>query len=309
MALTVLTAVAAGVLAGSLNPWRTELLRLPQLVRETFDAPDAGTSPQWVIRPGPHASKTPSQGTPAAPEVIPLPPAREAPAAPAAATASGGLSGLAKVVDGDTIVVRGIPVRFAGIDAPETDQTCLDAAGRAYACGVAARQHLTDLVGSSPVDCTISGGDAYGRALAACRAGDVDLQRRMVADGYALAFVQYSKAFVGEESQARQAGAGLWAGSFIAPWDWRHRNEKTTILGARSVPLSGRAQLLAPVSSLGAPDPSCTIKGNVTKAGERIYHLPGQRFYAATHMDKGQGERWFCSEDEARAAGWRKAQR
>jgi endonuclease YncB( thermonuclease family) len=301
MAMTILTAVLAGVLAGSLNPWRTELLQVPQLLRERLSPAVEPAAPR-VTTPEQPVAKAP----PAPQEVRPAP-TRETPAPPPAAT--GALSGPAKVVDGDTIVVKGIPVRFAGIDAPETDQTCLDAAGRAFACGVAARQHLAELVGSSPVDCAISGGDAYGRALAACRAGDVDLQRRMVADGYALAFVHFSKAFVGEEAQARQAGAGLWAGAFVAPWDWRHRNEKTVILGARSVPVSARAQLLAPVSGAGAPDPACLIKGNVARTGERIYHLPGQRHYADTRMDKGLGERWFCSEDEARAAGWRKAQR
>ncbi|MFO1147848.1 MAG: thermonuclease family protein [Alsobacter sp.] len=303
MALTVLTAVAAGVLAGSLNPWRSELLRLPQLVRDRVALQESATPLPRVVKAG-HPVTQPSPP----PAAEPTPPAREAQAA-TAPTPPGGLSGPAKVVDGDTLVVKGIPVRLAGIDAPETDQTCLDAAGRAFACGVAARQHLSELVGSSPVDCAVSGGDAYGRALATCRAGDRDLQRRMVADGYALAFVQYSRAFVGDEAQARQAGAGLWSGAFVAPWDWRHRNEKTVILGARSIPVAAQARLLAPVSATGAPDAACLIKGNVTKAGERIYHLPGQHYYAATRMNKGLGERWFCSEDEARAAGWRKAQR
>ncbi|MGE0420629.1 MAG: succinoglycan biosynthesis protein exoi [Reyranellaceae bacterium] len=55
------------------------------------------------------------------------------------------------------------------------------------------------------------------------------------------------------------------------------------------------------------PSPDCLIKGNVSDRGERIYHLPGCRFYNATKIDPARGERWFCSEAEAVAAGWRRS--
>lgn len=51
--------------------------------------------------------------------------------------------------------------------------------------------------------------------------------------------------------------------------------------------------------------PACAIKGNVSSKGERIYHVPGSRSYAATKIDQRKGERWFCTEAEAQAAGWR----
>ena len=57
----------------------------------------------------------------------------------------------------------------------------------------------------------------------------------------------------------------------------------------------------------GYASPDCTIKGNISMSGERIYHVPGQRYYAATRINPAYGERWFCSEEEARAAGWRKS--
>jgi len=47
------------------------------------------------------------------------------------------------------------------------------------------------------------------------------------------------------------------------------------------------------------------IKGNIGSKGDRIYHVPGGRWYDKTRIDTGKGERWFCSEAEARAAGWR----
>jgi hypothetical protein len=50
----------------------------------------------------------------------------------------------------------------------------------------------------------------------------------------------------------------------------------------------------------------CRIKGNISENG-RIYHVPGQRYYTATRINRLRGERWFCSEAEARSAGWRRS--
>jgi hypothetical protein len=55
---------------------------------------------------------------------------------------------------------------------------------------------------------------------------------------------------------------------------------------------------------------NCVIKGNISiNSGEHIYHVPGQRDYASTRISPEYGERWFCSEEEARQAGWRRAGR
>jgi hypothetical protein len=51
----------------------------------------------------------------------------------------------------------------------------------------------------------------------------------------------------------------------------------------------------------------CNIKGNISTRGERIYHVPGQKYYNETRISASHGERWFCSEEEARAAGWRRS--
>lgn len=63
--------------------------------------------------------------------------------------------------------------------------------------------------------------------------------------------------------------------------------------------------LLAPSTPALDQQTSCDIKGNISKSGEYIYHLPGDKYYAQTRIDESRGERWFCSESEARAAGWR----
>ncbi len=115
--------------------------------------------------------------------------------------------------------------------------------------------------------------------------------------------------YVAAEEDARVHQRGLWQGAFIAPWDWRHRNRHTVILGAFSVPVNAQAMLLAPSGMEGAPSPECTIKGNVNSKGERIYHMPDQQFYAKIDMKKGGGRRWFCTPEEAEAAGWRRALR
>jgi hypothetical protein len=57
----------------------------------------------------------------------------------------------------------------------------------------------------------------------------------------------------------------------------------------------------------GFSSAACHIKGNISVTGERIYHVPGQRYYSATRISSWRGERWFCSEAEARQAGWRRA--
>jgi len=126
--------------------------------------------------------------------------------------------------------------------------------------------------------------------------------------GFALAYVQYSREYVSDEAVAREQRKGMWAGAFIAPWDWRHRNKQTVILGALSVPIAAQSKLLAPASSAAAPSPECIIKGNVNRHGERIYHMPGQGAYAKINMEDPR-KRWFCSEDDARSAGWRPAKR
>jgi hypothetical protein len=66
--------------------------------------------------------------------------------------------------------------------------------------------------------------------------------------------------------------------------------------------------LLQPASAAEAPSAECTTKGNVNRKGERIYHLPGGLDYAKINMT-APGKRWFCTEKDAEAAGWRPAKR
>lgn len=215
------------------------------------------------------------------------------------------LSGRANVVDGDTLVIGETHVRLSAIDAPETDQTCLDAKGSPYACGIVARDRLRTKINNSSVICIGEGEDQYGRSIATCRIGNEDLNKWLVAEGLALAYVQYSDRYVADENGARTMRKGLWAGAFVAPWDWRHRAPNTPLLGTFAA--HADRTTMGSIKPASPPVAECNIKGNVNRSGERIYFLPSNSAYGNVKMDKGLGERRFCSEQEAIAAGWRKA--
>lgn len=51
------------------------------------------------------------------------------------------------------------------------------------------------------------------------------------------------------------------------------------------------------------------IKGNISQSGEKIYHMPGQQYYKVTEISTSEGEKMFCTEDEAKSAGWRRSKR
>ncbi|WP_316232852.1 thermonuclease family protein [Bradyrhizobium sp. SZCCHNPS2010] len=131
-----------------------------------------------------------------------------------------GFSGIARVIDGDTIAIHGARVRLNGIDAPETKQTCV-ANDREYQCGLAATEALIQLIGSNTVDCEQTGTDRNGRAVARCMVNSTDVGAWMVEHGWAVAYRRYSLAYVDQESRARELKLGMWAGSFTAPEEWR----------------------------------------------------------------------------------------
>lgn len=213
------------------------------------------------------------------------------------------ISGVPRIVDGDTVQIGKAKIRFAGIDAPETDQICLDAKENKWACGVTARDELVKYSAEREWECDLTGTDKYGRSLAKCFIEGEDVSAWMVRSGWALSFVRYSHDYDRDEDAARRAQVGLWSGAFIAPWDWRHRNEQTVILGALSVPVNAQKILLGAVSSEGAPNPDCVIKANLGH-GECIYHRPGDRWYGKMNMN-APDKRWFCSTVDAEAAGCR----
>jgi endonuclease YncB( thermonuclease family) len=185
------------------------------------------------------------------------------------------------VSDGDTFTLltaerTEVKIRLAEIDAPER--------GQPY--GNRSREALSELVFDKTVRVDVQTTDRYGRTVGRPYVGEVDVCAKMLRAGAAWVYREYLRdpSLLDEEQAAREADRGIWGLSEsqrTPPWEWRR---------------SGNQQ--------GAKD-GCNIKGNIGKDGDRIYHVPGAPSYGPTRIDESRGERWFCSEADARAAGWR----
>jgi len=148
-------------------------------------------------------------------------------------------------------------------------------------CGAESTKKLRNIIRSKEVVCESSSTDRYGRHLSVCKVGSRELNAEMVATGYALAYVKYGRQYVRYEKSAKAKREGLWAGTFVKPWEYRARKR----------------------SSDPAPN-GCSIKGNINSKGARLYHLPTDPSYSNTVVTLQKGERWFCTEAQATKAGW-----
>lgn len=147
--------------------------------------------------------------------------ALRAPVAAADDDVQGPIEGVATITDGDGLEIGGERIRLYGIDAPEVGQYCSRKDGTRWHCGQYSTVALDRLVTGKKVRCEVRTLDSYARWVAVCKAGDVDLGRYQVNEGWAVAYRRYSKDYVGDEDAARKADRGIWAGKFEMPWDWR----------------------------------------------------------------------------------------
>lgn len=227
------------------------------------------------------------------------------------------------VSDGDTITVavegRYEKVRFLGIDAPEVAGGCYAAEATAKVKALVAGQSVRLLRDPTQAD-----RDRYGRLVRSVYLTDgTDVGEVLVRGGFAIEYT-YAAAYGSQakfraaQEAAKAESAGLWGACPLVA------GGAAGVAGGGSVGVGGGAgdgaSAAAPlVGALGmpaspaAPAPEgtqgCQIKGNISAKGERIFHVPGQRDYDKTMITEGAGERWFCSEQEALDAGWRKALR
>ena len=232
----------------------------------------------------------PTDGTPS-----PVAPALTA-TAPTAGAGSPTPSGLqqalvVRVVDGDTIDVliggEELRLRYIGIDTPET----VDPRRPVGCFGKEASARNRELVAGKTVglEKDVSETDRFGRLLRYVWLGGRMVNARLVEEGYASAStfppdVRHAELFAALQSEAREQGRGLW--------------------GACATP-----ETPPPTTAASACDQP-RIKGNISlTTGEKIYHVPGGYYYDNTVIDEAKGERWFCTEAEAVAAGWRKSKR
>jgi len=197
------------------------------------------------------------------------------------------LQGRAEALGGDLVRIAGTTVRLAGIEAPERQQTC-GVGTRRTRCGAAAKAALGRLVNGRSVSCTLSGTDSGGRVLATCTRGSTDINAELVRHGHVFAASGLFASYSSQEREARAAKAGIWAG------------------GEAERPSEFRAKVWEEAKRR-APE-GCPIKGLVT-GRERVYVLPWAPDYERGRIQKARGERWFCSEQEAVAAGFKPAAR
>jgi endonuclease YncB( thermonuclease family) len=217
------------------------------------------------------------------------------------------------VRNGDTIQVGDIAFRLDGVDAPELDQACIDDHADPWTCGIEARDQLTRLVDGRAVHCDDLGPDKTFRkrhaGLCTVEGDSLSLNQQLVGQGLALSVEGLGKAqFTEDAKAAREAKRGLWKGCFVAPQDFRGDKKDSALLGAAC-----RSDREAEVRAVLFPDDpampgGCNIKGKLAARARftgnvGIYHLQGCLSYAGTTRP----DRWFCSEDDAQAAGFRRA--
>jgi endonuclease YncB( thermonuclease family) len=217
------------------------------------------------------------------------------------------------VRDGDTLQIADTTYRLDGIDAPEFDQMCIDEHADPWACGVEARDQLAKLIGGRGVQCKDLGPDrAFSKwHVGVCNVnGETDsLNQLLVRQGYALDVEPSANGrFKDDESTAKNKSLGLWRGCFVAPQAFRHREKTVPLLGAACRNDKDRELRAALFPDEPAMPPGCAIKAKFAvrarltgKVG--IYHMQGCRSYAPLTKP----DRWFCSEEDAQAAGFRRA--
>jgi endonuclease YncB( thermonuclease family) len=231
----------------------------------------------------------------------------------AVVSASQGWAASPIVRDGGTLELAGVTYRLDGIDAPELDQICIDDHADAWACGVEARDQLSSLIGGREVRCEDLGlGTTFKKrhiGICTVEGESASLNQLLVHQGFALNFEPYARGrFKEEETGAKDNRRGLWKGCFVAPQEFRWGRKDGALLGDSCRPDKDREIRAVLFPDDPAMPSGCSIKGKFAARARftgnvGVYHLQGCRSYPALTKP----DRWFCSEEDAQAAGFRKA--
>jgi endonuclease YncB( thermonuclease family) len=214
--------------------------------------------------------------------------------------------------DAGTIQLADVTYRLDGIDAPAFDQLCIDEHADTWTCGAEARDHLASLVGNRQVRCEDLGTDATSKrrhiGICTVEGETTSLNQLLVRQGFALNLDPSAKGFKEDEAGAKDNRRGLWKGCFVAPQEFRHGRKDGTLLGGSCRADKDREIRAALFPDHPAMPPGCSIKGKYALRARLtgnigIYHLQGCRSYPALTKP----DRWFCSREDAEAAGFRKA--
>lgn len=224
-----------------------------------------------------------------------------------------------RVIDGDTIeLVDGRKVRYIGIDTPET----VDPRKPVGCFGREASAKNREFVENMEVELEkdISETDQYGRLLRyvyveVVSEGKVMVNEELVREGFAQNStfppdVKYQDLFIKAEIESMAQKRGLWGSCMQnSPSPSFASSQAATEVksAATSQNQTQNTTSTNNAATTQSPASDCTIKGNISNSGEKIYHVTGCGSYDKTAIDESKGERWFCTEEEAVAAGWRKA--
>ena len=220
----------------------------------------------------------------------------------------------ANVTSADTLILNGIPYHLEGIDAPKPDQFCLDEKGSVWPCGIEARDQMRTFIGKRSVHCESKRFDVTfrNRRSGVCRVdGELtSLNQWLVRQGWAINLEPSSRnRFKSEQEIARAEHKGLWKGCFTAPHLRRDAEKgKAILLGSACPNANDEKSRTVLLPAHPAMPQGCSIKGNFAMrahiTGHRgIYHLEGCKSYDRLKTP----DRWFCSELEAEADGFRLA--
>jgi endonuclease YncB( thermonuclease family) len=219
----------------------------------------------------------------------------------------------ATVRDGGTLQLGNVTYRLDGIDAPAFDQLCIDDHADSWTCGIEARDQLTKLIGGRTLRCDDLGVDPSNKKqhLGVCKVEgeSTSLSQLLVRQGFALNVeASATGRFKVDEARAKDDREGLWKGCFVAPAEFRLGRKDGALLGGSCRTDRDREIREALFPDDLAMPPGCSIKGKYAVRARvtgnvGIYHLQSCRSYPALTKP----DRWFCSEEDAQGAGFRKA--
>ncbi len=199
-----------------------------------------------------------------------------------------------RVIDGDTIqLASGEKVRLIGVDTPETVKPNTPVEPFGKEASDFTKKMLTNTKVRLEFD--VQERDKYGRLLAYLYLPDGTFYNELLLkEGYAQVLtippnVKYAELFLLAERMAREEKKGLWQDN-LQMSNRSQENGKLNENKLNSDSVNNR------ISEQGL------IKGNINSRGEKIYHLPGSRYYDIT-----KAEEWFRTEEEAQSKGYRKA--
>ena len=197
------------------------------------------------------------------------------------------VDGRANVVGGDIIRIGQRGIRLAGLELPDREQTCTRPGNKRWRCGEASLAVLSRLAGGRSLKCEIDGRDDSGNDLAVCRDGQTEINADLVKGGHAFAMTGLLSRYGALEAEAQSRKVGIWSGEVLRPGQWRQKVWDDALKRAPS---------------------GCPIKGQV-QGKARTYVLPWSGDYERARVITSRGGRWFCTEEEAIAAGWKGAGR